>query len=141
VFTNANVITMTEATPRAKAVAITDDEISAVGDRATVEAQIGEETQVIDLDGATVIPGLVDAHSHFFGEGMTQGIGAGIQDAEILNNGITTTAEFHTTPKILEAVRGLDQAGEPGWRSRLGESRPGNDLGRVRGRRASSKPR
>ena len=112
VFTNANVITMDDTAPRAEAVAITDDVISVVGDRATVEALIGDETRVIDLDGATVIPGLVDAHSHFFGEGMTQGIGAAIQDAEILSNGITTTAEFHTTPEILEAVRGLDQAGE-----------------------------
>jgi predicted amidohydrolase YtcJ len=112
VFTNGNVITMSDAAPRAEAVAITDDVISAVGDRETVEAFIGDGTQVIDLDGATVIPGLVDAHSHFFGEGMTQGIGAAIQDAEILSNGITTTAEFHTTPEILETVRGHEQAGE-----------------------------
>jgi predicted amidohydrolase YtcJ len=112
VFTNANVITMGDTAPRAEAVAITDDVLSAVGDRATVEALIGDETQVIDLDGATVIPGLVDAHSHFFGEGITQGIGAAIQDAEILSNGITTTAEFHTTPEILEAVQGFEQAGE-----------------------------
>ena len=112
VLTNANVITMSDTAPRAEAVAVTDDVISAVGDRAAGAARIGDETQVIDLDGATVIPGLVDAHSHFFGEGITQGIGAGIQDAEILSNGITTTAEFHTTPEILEAVRGLDQAGE-----------------------------
>ena len=112
VFTNANVITMSGATPRAEAVAITDDVITAVGDRATVEALIGDETQVIDLGGAAVVPGLVDAHSHFFGEGMTQGIGAAIQDAEILSNGITTTAEFHTTPEILEAVQGFEQAGE-----------------------------
>ncbi|HSJ85467.1 MAG TPA: amidohydrolase family protein [Acidimicrobiia bacterium] len=112
VFANAHVITMSDAAPRAEAVAITDGVVSAVGDRETVEALIGDETQVIDLDGATVIPGLVDAHSHFFGEGITQGIGAAIQDAEILSNGITTTAEFHTTPEILEAVRGLEQAGE-----------------------------
>jgi len=112
VFTNANVITMSDATPRAEAVAIAGDVISAVGDRATVEALVGDETQVIDLGGATVIPGLVDAHSHFFGEGITQGIGAAIQDAEILNNGITTTAEFHTTPEILEAVQGYEQTGE-----------------------------
>ena len=112
VLTNANVITMSDAAPRAEAVAITDDGISAVGDRANVEALVGDVTQVIDLDGATVIPGLVDSHSHFFGEGMTQGIGPGIQDAEILSNGITTTAEFHTTPEILEAVQGYEQAGE-----------------------------
>ena len=112
VFTDANVITMSDVAPRAEAVAITDDVITSVGDRAGVEAHIGDETQVIDLDGATVIPGLVDAHSHFFGEGITQGIGAAIQDAEILSNGITTTAEFHTTPEILEAVQEFEQAGE-----------------------------
>jgi len=82
------------STTDAEAVAITDDVITAVGDRETAEALIGDQTQVKDLDGATAIPGLVDAHSHFFGERMTQGIGAGIQDAEILSNGITTTAEL-----------------------------------------------
>ena len=112
VFTNASVITMSDTAPRAEAVAVTDGVITAVGDRATVEALIGDGTQVVDLDRATVIPGLVDAHSHFFGEGMTQGIGAAIQDSEILSNGITTTAEFHTTPEILEAVQEYEQAGE-----------------------------
>ena len=107
VITNANVITMSDA-PRAEALAITDDVITAVGDRASVEALVGDETLVSDLDGATVIPGLVDAHSHFFG----QGIGAAIQDDEILSNGITTTAEFHVTPEILETMRGFELAGE-----------------------------
>ena len=70
VFTNANVITISDAAHRAEAVAITDDVITAVGDRAAVDALIGDKTRVIHLDNATVIPGLVDAHSHFFGDGV-----------------------------------------------------------------------
>ena len=98
VIANGNIITMASEPARATALAFSGGVIVAVGDDAAVEPLVGESTRVVDLGGATVIPGLVDAHSHFFEEGIRQGIGAGIQDTEILSNGITTTAEFHTGP-------------------------------------------
>ncbi len=53
--------------PDAEAVAIRDGEIVFVG--STSDALALEATRVIDLDGATVIPGLVDSHTHVFGLG------------------------------------------------------------------------
>ncbi len=55
--------------PRATAVAIAGDQILAVGDDATVRALAGASTRSIDLHGASVTPGLVDAHCHLYGLG------------------------------------------------------------------------
>ncbi|HXV61683.1 MAG TPA: amidohydrolase [Vicinamibacteria bacterium] len=65
ILINANVITVDEALPRAEAVAIKGNRILAVGAAGAVESHTGAETEIIDLDGATVVPGLIDAHMHF----------------------------------------------------------------------------
>jgi len=52
--------------PDAEAVATRNGEIVFVGDTADALAFQGETTRVIDLAGATVIPGLVDSHTHVF---------------------------------------------------------------------------
>lgn len=56
-------------TPDAEAVAIKDDEVLFVGSAAEVEAYVGTETEVLDVAGATVLPGLVDSHTHVAGLG------------------------------------------------------------------------
>jgi predicted amidohydrolase YtcJ len=112
VIVNGNLITMASGSATATALAAADGLIVAVGDDAAVEEFIGSSTRVIDLDGATVVPGLVDAHSHFFEEGVRQVIGAAIQDTEILSKGITTTAEFHTGPELVETMMRYDEAGD-----------------------------
>ena len=50
--------------PDAQAVAITGGRITLVGTRDAVAARTGPATQVIDLGGATLLPGLVDSHAH-----------------------------------------------------------------------------
>jgi predicted amidohydrolase YtcJ len=56
----------------AGAVAIQDGVIIAVGDLAEVDAFRSENTQVIDLNGATILPGFHDMHVHPMGAGMAQ---------------------------------------------------------------------
>ncbi|MEX0863977.1 MAG: amidohydrolase family protein [Acidimicrobiia bacterium] len=107
VFTNAQIITMDPENSTAEALAVDGDRIRAVGDRSTIDQFVGDETRVFDLQGLTVLPGLVDAHSHFFESGDPS-----IQDQEILSNGITTTAELHVTPELLETIRGYAGSGE-----------------------------
>jgi predicted amidohydrolase YtcJ len=51
--------------PDAAAVAIRDGKIIYVGSDKGALALRGKRTRVIDLNGATVIPGLVDSHTHF----------------------------------------------------------------------------
>lgn len=52
--------------PDAEAVAIRGDEILFVGGGDEALAYRDDETQVVDLEGATVLPGLVDSHTHVF---------------------------------------------------------------------------
>lgn len=57
--------------PDAGAVAITGGEISLVGSTDEALALRGPGTDVIDLEGATVLPGLVDTHTHLWQLGLS----------------------------------------------------------------------
>lgn len=50
--------------PVAEAVAVADGLIAAVGSAHEVRALAGPDTRVLERDDATIVPGLVDAHSH-----------------------------------------------------------------------------
>ncbi len=63
------IATVDAKNPEAEAIAISGDRIVAVGKRAEIAARVGSATQVIDLEGALAVPGLIDAHAHFFGIG------------------------------------------------------------------------
>ena len=71
--------------PDAAAVAITSGRITAVGTREAVAAHTGPRTQVLDLGGATLVPGLVDSHSHILE------LGVKLQAVDLV--GVTTEAE------------------------------------------------
>ncbi|RMH41522.1 MAG: amidohydrolase [Deltaproteobacteria bacterium] len=64
-----DVWTMDDAAPHAEAIAWRDGRIVAVGTVAEVRRHVGPGTRVIDLDGRTVTPGLIDAHAHLYGLG------------------------------------------------------------------------
>ncbi len=61
---NANVKTMNMTQPAAEAVAVKDNKILKVGSNQQIQELIGENTQVLDLEGRTVLPGLIDTHIH-----------------------------------------------------------------------------
>ncbi len=62
VYTNGKIYTVDEAQPWAEAVAIKDGAFVVVGSNADVAAVTSDATQVIDLAGAFVMPGLIDVH-------------------------------------------------------------------------------
>jgi predicted amidohydrolase YtcJ len=64
---NANVLTMDPARPRASAVVVAGGRITALD-----EVPAGT-AHVVDLRGATVLPGFHDAHNHMTGFGMSLG--------------------------------------------------------------------
>ena len=55
--------------PDASAVAVRDGKIVFVGDTREARDYRGDTTRVVDLAGATVVPGLVDSHTHVFALG------------------------------------------------------------------------
>ena len=58
--------------PDAEAIAVRGSRIIFVGSLGDAEKYRGPQTRVIDLQGATVIPGLVDSHTHIVGLGEKQ---------------------------------------------------------------------
>jgi predicted amidohydrolase YtcJ len=69
VVRNARIYTVDSKTPQASALAVRSGKIVEIGDRLTVP--IGPSTKVIDAKGATIIPGLIDAHGHVAGLGAS----------------------------------------------------------------------
>ncbi len=57
--------------PDAEAVAVRDGRILFVGSAADAEAYRGASTEVLDLGGAAVLPGLIDSHTHAVSLGMS----------------------------------------------------------------------
>lgn len=70
VYTNAVVITCDSANTVAEAVAVTDGRITAVSSDADVRRAAGPDADVVDLDGATVLPGFIDTHPHLLHFGV-----------------------------------------------------------------------
>jgi predicted amidohydrolase YtcJ len=64
IITNARVLTLDPARPRAEALAVVGTRIAFVGSRADVERLRGPATRVIDAAGRTLLPGIIDSHYH-----------------------------------------------------------------------------
>jgi len=72
VLENGTIVTLNEDQPEVDALAAADGEIVALGANADVEAYVGSETRVVDLDGRLAIPGFIEGHGHFMGMGEAQ---------------------------------------------------------------------
>lgn len=68
---NANIYTVNDNFDKAEAFAIKDGKFIAVGSSEDIQKKY-EAEEVIDAKGKTVLPGLIDAHCHFYGLGLTQ---------------------------------------------------------------------
>ncbi|THD67341.1 amidohydrolase [Robertkochia marina] len=68
---NANIYTVDSLQPKATAFVIADGRFIDVGETEALKERYRAE-QVIDAGGKTIIPGLIDAHCHFYGLGLNQ---------------------------------------------------------------------
>ncbi|MGD8869801.1 MAG: amidohydrolase family protein, partial [Gemmatimonadales bacterium] len=62
--------TLEDERPLAEALAIRGNDILAVGSRGEVWRHRGAGTVVVDLNGAFVVPGFIDSHTHFDNAGQ-----------------------------------------------------------------------
>jgi predicted amidohydrolase YtcJ len=69
IVTNARIYTVDENRPIVEAMAIRDGRVVATGPQRGVMTLRGPNTQVLDLNGRTVIPGMIDAHVHLLNLG------------------------------------------------------------------------
>lgn len=102
VFVNGNIYTANAKRPHAEAIAIKDDRIVFVGSNADAKKFQGANTRTVDLQGATVVPGMTDAHYHF--------IGVGQREMNLNLEGITNLEDF-----LAKVKARVDQAKPGEW--------------------------
>ena len=71
VLLNGTVWTANPDQPWAEAVALKGDKILEAGSSQEIKGVIGDNTQVIDLNGDLVLPGFIDSHTHFLDGGFS----------------------------------------------------------------------
>ena len=71
VFYHAKIFTAEPEHAYAEAIAIRGDKIVAVGSRAEVAKAVGENAEMVDLQGKTLFPGFIDSHAHPLDGGLT----------------------------------------------------------------------
>ncbi|MEM1129928.1 MAG: amidohydrolase [Pseudomonadota bacterium] len=64
IYLGGPILTIDDAAPRAEAVAVRNGRILAVGALAALTAYQDAGTEIVDLDGAAMLPGFVDSHGH-----------------------------------------------------------------------------
>jgi predicted amidohydrolase YtcJ len=69
IFLNGNIYTVNPKMPHAEALAVRGDRIVYVGTNEGAARYKASHTQVVELEGKTIIPGLIDAHGHFISLG------------------------------------------------------------------------
>jgi predicted amidohydrolase YtcJ len=112
IFTNGNVITVDENDRICEAVAIAGNRILHVGDAAEIEKLAGPETETVDLNGRSLLPGFIDAHCHPGSYGaMKRHIGCGpkdIRSIEDLKKAVLARTKTTSTDDWIVG-RGYDQ--------------------------------
>src|ERR1700687_2266170 len=73
VLVNGKILTVDSQFSAREAIAIRDAKIMVVGSNVEVRKLAGPQTRVIDLQGRTVIPGLIDSHMHAIRAGQAFG--------------------------------------------------------------------
>ncbi len=66
ILINAKIYTVEPTIPWAEAVAVSEGRIKQIGSNSEIRTLAGPETRIIDLEGHLVLPGLCDAHIHFY---------------------------------------------------------------------------
>ncbi len=112
IFFNGVILTMNEDQPQVQAVAIKGQKISAVGSDEDILALQEANSQVIDLEGRTLMPGFVDAHSHLFNDAESS---FDMSLAEIqqvgLENGITALGDLYVNSSFLKEIQEFEAGG------------------------------
>ncbi len=65
IYHGGDILTIDDTQPTARAIAVKDGKIAAVGKTDDVFVLKGDATRVVDLKGKTLVPGFIDGHSHF----------------------------------------------------------------------------
>ncbi len=110
VFINGKIVTVDGSFSIAQAVAVVGDRIIAVGSDDDVKTYIDSKTEVIDLKGRTMLPGINDAHIHASLYGGTRPpltLDVGYPAVKSINDIVKAVAEKAKAAKPGEWIRGM----------------------------------
>jgi predicted amidohydrolase YtcJ len=107
---NGTIITMEELKPEVEAFAIEGDQFIALGDQTDILKLAGDGTELIDLQGKTVLPGFIDSHSHWIGDRNLAELGTPEDAIELaISNGWTSISELFVNEDRLNELRLMDE--------------------------------
>ena len=113
IFHNGIILTMDDSESEVQAVAILDALILAVGEDDQVMALADSETQLIDLQGKTLLPGFIDSHQHRIGDREYEGYSNPEQVIQLaIEQGWTSISELFVDEGRLAELRSLDASGK-----------------------------
>ncbi|MGZ5170916.1 MAG: amidohydrolase family protein, partial [Burkholderiales bacterium] len=99
VLLNGRIATQDDRRSLVQAVAIKDGRIHATGDDAAISRYRGPSTRSVDLNRRTVIPGLIDSHSHPIRGGLYYNLELRWDGVPSLSDGLRMLREqAHRTP-------------------------------------------
>ncbi|WP_257347356.1 amidohydrolase [Pseudalkalibacillus decolorationis] len=123
ILKNGSVYTMEDDQPSAEAVAVKDSEIIFVGNNTDVEKYVGDETQVIDLEGKMVSPGFMDGHTHPPGQWTTKLFQVDLTNLKSHEEYIQAVADFRKDNPDAKIITGR------GWKNGPYEQTDGTNPG------------
>jgi hypothetical protein len=103
---------MEEDQPEAEAIAVQGDRILAVGSNDDILGLRTQKTKVINLEGKTLLPGFVDAHTHVFSGKWYLKMTLDELQQLALKNGITALADMYVTPDLLKEMQRFADQGK-----------------------------
>lgn len=95
VIVNARIYTAEGVRPIVEAIAVRDGRVVFTGNAEGARALVGPNSRVLDLDGATVIPGMTDAHLH------VAGLGARLRNVDLMG----TTSYEEVIARVVERAK------------------------------------
>ena len=108
VIVNANIYTVDEGFSKAEAFAVHDGKFIAVGTTDEIRS-VYTSNHLVDADGRTITPGLIDAHCHFYSLGMAQQI-VNLRGTSSYEEVLERVQQFHKeNPKDFIRGSGWDQ--------------------------------
>ncbi|MEY2909336.1 MAG: hypothetical protein RLZZ602_1859 [Pseudomonadota bacterium] len=111
VFINGNVLTMDSDNSVVQAISVRGDRIESLGSSEEILALVEDNTEVTDLRGRTLMPGIVDAHGHFPGSGQK------LFSADLNSPPI---GDIENMEQMLGKLKALAESQPEGWVSGFG---------------------
>ena len=109
IFHNGVIITIEASQPQAQAVAILGNKILAVGSNADIMALKGPQTKLIDLAGHTMMPGFMEAHTHYIQNSYFAGKSFEEMMGNLVRFGLTSETEMHGNQEFIDVMLAAEQ--------------------------------